>query len=191
MSTQGTPTPIRFRCSRCEKVLKVSRSKAGQVVTCPACSVELIVPDAPPEPTPGAVAEAAPPADAGSPLAFLNLKLDEGPPSASSPPPPPAAAPIPVLAPTLPSAGPAVAADEPAFPMIQVDPEPVRPTAAPRPAPAVASGSAPVSVNERGARRNDVVLSRSVVMLWSFTMLLAIVFAFTTGLLLGHFVWRG
>ncbi len=39
-------------------------------------------------------------------------------------------------------------------------------------------------------RRNDVILPRATLQLWSFTMLLALVFAFLTGLLAGHFLWR-
>lgn len=47
------------------------------------------------------------------------------------------------------------------------------------------------SLIERGSvgRRSDVVLPRSVVALWSFLVLLAVAGAFTTGLLIGKFVW--
>ncbi|MBX6313707.1 MAG: hypothetical protein IRY99_12425, partial [Isosphaeraceae bacterium] len=37
--------PIKFRCFQCSTLLRVSASKAGTVVACPKCSVELIVPD--------------------------------------------------------------------------------------------------------------------------------------------------
>src|SRR5438445_298306 len=37
--------PIKFRCFRCNQLLGVARSKAGAVVACPKCSVELIVPE--------------------------------------------------------------------------------------------------------------------------------------------------
>src|SRR5262249_25355232 len=37
--------PIKFRCFRCSQLLGVARSKAGAVVACPKCGVELIVPE--------------------------------------------------------------------------------------------------------------------------------------------------
>ena len=226
MSTQGTPAPIKFRCSQCEKVLKVSRSKAGHVVTCPACSTELIVPNPPvedhsPGPEPAVSATAEP-----SPFAFLNLNLEPGHASAPAPtpapsavgaafpliqteppahaepparptptaakappPPPPAPAPAPAPEPFFPGirTEPAPAAEAPAasaFPLIQAAPEPIRPE------PAASRPSPPVAVSGRDApRRNDVVLPRTAVVLWTFMVLVATIFAFTAGVLLGHFVW--
>ena len=48
--------PIKFRCFRCNQLLGVSRSKAGAVVACPKCRIDLVVPqpqpeDGPPPPT--------------------------------------------------------------------------------------------------------------------------------------------
>jgi hypothetical protein len=37
--------PIKFRCFQCNQLLGVSRTKAGEVVSCPKCSAELIVPE--------------------------------------------------------------------------------------------------------------------------------------------------
>ena len=37
--------PIKFRCFRCNQLLGVSRTKAGEVVSCPKCAAELIVPE--------------------------------------------------------------------------------------------------------------------------------------------------
>jgi hypothetical protein len=37
--------PIKFRCFQCNQLLGVSRSKAGEVVSCPKCAAELIVPE--------------------------------------------------------------------------------------------------------------------------------------------------
>jgi DNA-directed RNA polymerase subunit RPC12/RpoP len=37
--------PIKFRCFQCNQLLGVSRTKAGEVVACPKCSAELIVPE--------------------------------------------------------------------------------------------------------------------------------------------------
>jgi hypothetical protein len=42
---------IKFRCFQCHQMLKTSRAKAGAVVACPKCGVDLIVPE-PPEPAP-------------------------------------------------------------------------------------------------------------------------------------------
>lgn len=37
--------PIRFRCVYCDRLLGISRRKAGAVVTCPGCNEQLIVPN--------------------------------------------------------------------------------------------------------------------------------------------------
>lgn len=37
--------PIKFRCPSCRQTLSVTRRKAGQNVTCPACEAEVRVPD--------------------------------------------------------------------------------------------------------------------------------------------------
>ncbi|MDB5349411.1 MAG: hypothetical protein JWN86_658 [Planctomycetota bacterium] len=44
-------------------------------------------------------------------------------------------------------------------------------------------------LRETSARRNDVVLPRAAVMLWSFLVLLGVVSAFAAGLLAGRFLW--
>ena len=56
----ASASPIKFRCFECSKLLGVSRSKVGMVVSCPQCGADLIVPDPaepstepnPPEPRP-------------------------------------------------------------------------------------------------------------------------------------------
>jgi hypothetical protein len=40
------------------------------------------------------------------------------------------------------------------------------------------------------ARPRDLILPRSIVTAWSLFVLLALAFAFLTGLLAGHFVWK-
>jgi hypothetical protein len=45
-------------------------------------------------------------------------------------------------------------------------------------------------LSERTARRNDVAIPRTAVVLWSFFVVAALAMAFTAGLLLGHFVWK-
>lgn len=37
--------PIRFRCCYCEKLLSISRRKAGTVTVCPTCQGQIWVPD--------------------------------------------------------------------------------------------------------------------------------------------------
>src|SRR5262249_51120015 len=54
--------PIRFRCAYCNQLMGIARRKAGNVVRCPTCAGQVIVP------TPGAVAPAPePPRPAKSP----------------------------------------------------------------------------------------------------------------------------
>jgi hypothetical protein len=52
--------PIRFRCAYCNQLLGIARRKAGQVVRCPTCAGQVVVPnpegeeavDPPPPPPP-------------------------------------------------------------------------------------------------------------------------------------------
>jgi hypothetical protein len=69
--------PIKFRCFRCSQLLGVSRSKAGAVVACPKCGVELIVPEP---------ADSEPRADVGaaSPEPAAALKTSATPPQVLS-----------------------------------------------------------------------------------------------------------
>ena len=64
------------------------------------------------------------------------------------------------------------------------------------PAPAIIAEPPPIraepssSLVERStARRSDVVLPRTAVLLWSFFVVLALVSSFAAGLLAGHYVW--
>src|ERR671936_272529 len=36
--------PIRFRCAYCNQLLGIARRKAGQVVRCPTCAGQVVVP---------------------------------------------------------------------------------------------------------------------------------------------------
>jgi hypothetical protein len=38
--------PIRFRCVHCNQLLGIARRKAGMMVRCPSCAVEVLVPSA-------------------------------------------------------------------------------------------------------------------------------------------------
>ena len=202
--------PIKFRCYRCSQLLGVARGKAGAVVACPKCSAELVVPepsDAPPSPVLGGTAESRlGDLDAGVALDFLDIRpedirvepglavaevaerfprepiaeLDavfeeesisveiEGPPTAaqSSVAPPSKAAATLVQAPEGP----------PELPTIRLD--------------GARRGAVGRKILEPSVRARDLVVPRSVVAAWSLLVLLAVAFAFLTGLLAGHFIWR-
>jgi hypothetical protein len=215
----STASPIRFRCFRCGKLLGVSRSKAGAVVSCPGCSVELQVPepsDAPEaskDPTPPLLRDSTP----DMPPALLDSGTTAPPRSSSSgsriepvvvpwdahPEPEPDPLPGPVFPaiqtegltlrtePLPRSKGAARAKSDAALepvilPNLVVVEEPsLREAIA---LPAVAS-SASSSLRATGARRDDVVLPRSAVVLWSFAVLIGLALAFAAGLLAGRFVW--
>ena len=204
--------PIRFRCFQCHKLLGVSRAKAGAVVACPQCSVELIVPEP---------AEVEAPAD---------VSAEPTPAPAPPPPPPPRPSPsasrvepVVVLWDTAPDPE-GSSVNLPVFPDIRVEVEPIslRPNPPARrggashsraatpamaeapfvlppldiPEPSIRDAvdvpgmtSSRGSLRNSGSRRDDVVLPRAAVMLWSFAMLVALAFAFAAGLLAGRFLW--
>lgn len=227
----STATPIKFRCSQCNKLLGVSRSKVGTVVACPQCSAELIVPDpaeAPPAPAPKAPepprpakpspsgsqiepvvvpwdAAPAPEPPASEAMAFPAIEIEPvslrpdpparlrtalRPRSEPSSKPPPEPVPLPQLVPPAPSPPRSAPSDAGPFP-----PEP-GPVLLPkievetplRDEPALRIVGSP-SIREATARRSDVVMPRTAVVLWSFLVLMAIVLAFATGLLAGRFLW--
>jgi hypothetical protein len=247
--------PIKFRCFQCQKLLGVSPSKAGAVVSCPKCGAGLLVPDLPPEGEPAAFpvvnTEPVNPAPTGtSPGEFAGLdlselRLDESPAMAALR----TAAPETTQQPSLPGDG--TSEGGLLFPPIEVsesslrsDPtrrlrEPLEPrindqvfaplastvsqevprndavTVEARPVtaadviatqpviPATISAAvvetpaqapapeaiAAVQQRSMARRRDDVVLPRVVVQLWSFFVVLALGFAFAAGLLWGRFLW--
>src|SRR5262249_21232007 len=70
--------PIRFRCAYCNQLLGIARRKAGQVVRCPTCAGQVVVP------TPEEVAEAgagampnSPPVGGDGPPVFERSAFDE------------------------------------------------------------------------------------------------------------------
>jgi hypothetical protein len=293
---------LTFRCYQCQKLLKVSRARAGSVVRCPKCGAELVVPqveaenpaamnpapdpqvdeggfpaglftteaagsvsgDAPaffpeirtgpassrPE-TPPASPPESPPAAHESPFAFLQTGpsgapaatpfpfVNTGTPDAAPPTPPAQERPKPqkrirprpeppAQAPAAPSSGSGIfppgasfpvppGADESAAPTIEYNPPAPAPrapgpeiaptvtawpTASPESSilPPIATQAEPLRVTaivrprigdrEDLPRRNDVAMPRTVVVLWSFFVLLALVAAFAAGLLAGHFLWK-
>lgn len=169
---------IRFRCTRCNTSLKVSGAKAGTRVACPKCGLELAIPDAPgamegarvesaTRVDPGAgptvrVEEAAELAAAGGGSSgFLNLDLR------LDAPPTPAPAAVPKPAPPKPQSTPNSASTS------------------------TASGDGTVLRSERiSLRSRDVVLPRTAAVAYSTFSILGLLFAFLTGLLIGHFLWK-
>jgi DNA-directed RNA polymerase subunit RPC12/RpoP len=101
-------------------------------------------------------------------------------PQVDEPPPPPRQPLIPsvespsVASPTVAVApAPRPAPEDVVIPPIRIDARPVAPTTRNLP-----------------ARPRDLILPRSIVTAWSLLVLLALGFAFFTGLLAGHFVWK-
>lgn len=120
------------------------------------------------------------------------IRFDPPPPSAPWSPPRPAPAETPAAAPA-----PAFEPREPAAPgpsALPPDPAPVNaPTAAASALPPIRLDSGPAVNTSRltlPARPRDLILPRSVVAAWSVLVLVALAFAFLTGLLAGHFVWK-
>jgi hypothetical protein len=175
---------VQFRCPGCQRLLSVSRSRAGSAVTCPRCQSSLIVPDS------------------IDPIGAVDSKL------------------APTPADTRGDAGssPSNPAVEPAFPSLVLDPEPLslRPNdsklarASRR---ASSASNAPSSTATPATRMPGLDTSsndlrtpgssptteprsvhapppRSALAAWGLVVLLALVFAFTSGLLVGHFLWR-
>src|SRR5579884_1090373 len=72
------PMPIRFRCAYCNQLLGIARRKAGQVVRCPTCAGQVVVPT--PEEMAGAEVEAesdSPPDDGASAPVFERSDFDQ------------------------------------------------------------------------------------------------------------------
>jgi hypothetical protein len=61
--------PIRFRCAYCNQLLGIARRKAGQVVRCPTCAGQVVVPspEEADDAAPGGEPE-SPPAGDGAPV---------------------------------------------------------------------------------------------------------------------------
>jgi phage FluMu protein Com len=179
---------FKFRCYQCQKLIGAPPSRFGSVVKCPRCAVELIVPspddESPPDDEPDSDAfrpeslgiqiepepisrptvkpPAAPEPVGPDPVAFLE-KLDEAPegqvPGESTEARDESDA-GPVETPDLPETG-----DEPLVPRK-------------RGRAALAAGPTP--------RARDVVLPRTAAVAWALFALLALAFAFTTGLFVGQ-----
>lgn len=201
--------PLKFRCYQCNQLLGVSRSKAGTVVACPRCGVELIVPQ-PPEPGGSGSTDAAPAVsgglDAGMSLESLDIRPEDirVEPGIEWAPRPaeeerielPEDRPAPAAAPAPEWTEPPRAAEAPGAPVAETQLWVAEAEPRPEPVDAVVPPirvEPPRVAEPRSAlapRSRDVVLSRSSVAAWSLFVLLAQAFAFLAGLLAGHYVWR-
>ncbi len=151
--------PIRFRCAYCNQLLGISRRKAGQVVRCPTCAGQVVVP----QPEDGA-ADDAPPRPAGEtsaatgPPVFERSDFDE---LFQAP-----VAPAPAAAPPAP-------AQEEFFDVEPIGPPPARvPTSAP-----------PVAEPERLPA--GIVLSPARATILTVLAIIAVALAFGVGLVVG------
>lgn len=156
--------PMKIRCYSCGQLLGVSRSKAGRVIACPKCASELTIP----------------------PLDALEL-VETGKPSPINEPSDdmeefglPEKFPEEAPADFEPAGAATAEAVEPAaeikIPAIRVESTSK-----------IRGSSNSVKV---GATNRDLLIPRSVVAAWSLLVLAALMFAFLTGLLAGHFIWR-
>ena len=178
---------LRFRCFQCDKLLGVSPSKAGRVVSCPACKAELIVPE---------------PEGESQSSEFTASLMDGG------------------LKPgddTLIGFEAGIAGDSPTS--ILLGPTPARPifskepetsidvslsslaalaairqeptVVTPETLPTIAIGPVgSIRPPEPRTRSRDLAIPRGIVVAWSYLVLLAVLAAFGSGLLLGHYVWK-
>ena len=187
---------FKFRCYQCQKLIGAPPSRFGTIVKCPKCGVELIVP------SPG---EREDPPETPDPDAFrpedLGLRLD------LEPLVKPAASPAPTLEPVGPDPiaflaqvaeageahGPEAGEGAPpeqegaqdgpgeASELIQPREEPLVPRK---------RGRRRSTLIEPTARARDVVLPRTAAVAWAMFALLALAFAFTSGLFVGHTLWK-
>jgi hypothetical protein len=151
--------PIRFRCAYCNQLLGIARRKANQVVRCPTCAGEVVVP----EPEAGAEELEQEKVPANQPVFersdfedLFNEPVVQGPPAKPAPPPAPA-----------PSAPPAAPAWNPpgasAF-----DEEPVSRRTSPQPV--------------------GLVLSPAMATVLTVVVILGLAVAFGAGWLVGRFM---
>ena len=156
--------PIRFRCAYCNQLLGIARRKAGQVVRCPTCAGQVVVPSPDEVPDEENVEAGAP--SAPSPPVFERSDFDEvfHAPSAPAPAPP-----LPIT--EGPGHGSAAYDVEP------FDPGPLPPPAAPRPAPLL---PAPAFNPPQG-----LVLSPAKATVLTVVWIVSVAVAFGVGLLVG------
>ena len=156
--------PIRFRCAYCNQLLGIARRKAGQVVRCPTCAGQVVVPS-PEEAGEEANAEAGAPS-VPSPPVFERSDFDELFQAPAAPEPP---APLPATEGPLRGSG--------AYPVESFEPPPRPPPSEP-PAPAA-------------HHPGGLVLSPAKATALTVAAILLIALAFGIGLFVGLSLNRG
>jgi hypothetical protein len=186
---------FKFRCYQCQKLIGAPASKFGKVVKCPRCEVELIVPSPEgSEPDP----EVEDP-DAFRPEAF-GIKLETERLTEPKPTPvtsvlePVGADPIAFLKQVADEPTPSNPEDsgqsgnEP--PHNEAEESDLFPEAQPEPLVKRGRGRGRVTSLESLPRSRDVVFPRTAAVAWSLFGILGLAFAFASGLLAGHFLWK-
>jgi hypothetical protein len=185
---------FKFRCFQCQKLIGAPPSKFGKVVHCPRCNAELIVPS--PE-------NAEPPPEDVDPDAFrpedLGLNLDEV--RVSAPKPAPPALPEPVGPDPIAFLRQVAEVGETPDQETQDEPNPSESPNEPNDGAALPEPVAEPLITRRQrraasslieptVRARDVVLPRTAAVAWAMFGLLALAFAFLSGLAVGHFMWK-
>jgi phage FluMu protein Com len=184
-------TLFKFRCYQCNKLLGAPPSKIGRIIHCPKCGTELIVPVPEDQETSADSSEGD-----EFRLEDLGLRLEperlvEPPPTITPPPTIDPSLPDPIAflqseAVNEPQASPDATEEGP--PPIEGLPEPPDPLGSPLVPGSRKRGRSLLA--EPMARRRDVILPRTAAVAWALFALLAMAFAFTSGLLVGHFLWK-
>jgi hypothetical protein len=162
--------PIRFRCAYCNQLLGIARRKAGQVVRCPTCAGQVVVPNPEPGDEAAEQEQAPAPAQGNQPFFEGSEFEDLFNPAPGGAQAPPASAKAPARPP------PADWNTEGAPPEVDVEPvalpdEPAKPARAPAPAPAKPPPG--------------IVLSPAKATVLTVAVIVALALAFGLGLLVG------
>jgi hypothetical protein len=180
---------FKFRCFQCESLIGAPASRRGKVANCPTCGVELIVPS----PDSASAATEEPDPDAFRPEA-LGLDLATGRISPSRVAPAPGREPVgPDPIAFLERAAETEDQDEPESRgdvPDQADDNPLLPEPATEPLVGRRQGRRHSRRTEPSLRARDVVFPRTAAIAWAMFAILALAFAFATGLFVGHFVWK-
>ena len=184
---------FKFRCYQCQKLIGAPSSKFNAVVKCPRCGVELLVPspdesDSPPPPDPDP--ETLAPEILGITIES-NLSLRPKPtssPNRGPDGPDPIAFLDRVVDPLeLAHSEPSEATDgQPESD--QDEPNLIEPGVEPLVPRGVRKGRS--QFLDPAPRGRDVILPRTAAVAWALFAILALGFAFTSGLLIGHSLWK-